>query len=909
MSLAEMQRERSQTLSQTSTAASPSHDLASAGSWGARLRRVLAFVAVGVALWALQLAALLIDAGMGLAQLQPVAVGGSLLLLVCLAWFIPRVWYSHHRPSGLAGAVIGVGLSLVHLVSMAALTGAFDLTASPTLVGLAIGAVSGLGLAWVGPLLIDLRAAAGAALAVISAFGLAHELGGAGAAGSWPTGAVFGVLVSIYLLAFGALLGARSADLSLVASPRSIARKERFRIIAEALPIPIILTTADHKRIVFSNRRSRQQFAPLVETGEGLTTDALFVHSDDRGRLLDLIRRDGSVENHEVEMRRADGSSFWALIAARSVTFNGEPSILAGYYDISDRKAAEEALLASEVRYALISRAANDGIWDWDIPSGEVYYSSRWREIVGAEAGKRLSTLDDWLSRVHPEDVLRLKREIDEHIAGHTPQLDTEYRVRHGDGRYCWMQCRGIALRNGAGEPIRMAGSQSDITLRKTYEINLLNAAYEDRLTGINNRAFFTHLVDTRNSAAAIDATAVLMFNIDQFRRINDSLGSGAGDALLIAVARRLAARVRPQDALSRLGGDEFAIWLQDVPDHAHALDIAELMMVDLAQPYSLGDVEMPVGISVGIAAPTLGDAASGADLLRNARLALDRAKLRGGGRTELFDDALLRETNLRRQLGKDLTHAERLGQIFFEYQPVVALERDGTSRVAGFEALMRWRHPELGLIPPMRFIPLAEEAGLIGQLGIFAIGCAAKESERWAEAGLVDEHFSMAVNLSTRQISDRAGIMRLHKLLDRLTLPPGRLKLEITESVLMSDPESMVVTLEELRRRGVELSLDDFGTGYSSLSYLHRFPLDTLKIDRSFVSRMSRAPEAFRLVRSIIELGHDLGLDVVAEGVEAAEEAERLRELGCDFAQGYYYSRPVSAEAAEAILRKRVIG
>ena len=873
------------------------------------MRRVLAFVAVGVMLWALQLAALLVDAGMGWAQLQPVAVGGSLLLLICLAWFIPRVWHSHQRPSGLAGTVIGVGLSLVHLVSMAALTGVFDLTASPTLVALAIGAASGLGLAWVGPLLIDLRAAGGAALAVISAFGLVHDLGGAGAAGSWPTGAVFGAVASIYLLAFGALLGARLADLSLVASPRSVARKERFRIIAEALPIPIILTTADHKRIVFSNRRSRQQFAPLVETGEGLTTDALFVHGGDRGRLLDLIRRDGSVENHEVEMRRADGSSFWALIAARSVTFNGEPSILAGYYDISDRKAAEEALLASEVRYALISRAANDGIWDWDIPSGEVYYSSRWREIVGAEAGKRLSTLDDWLSRVHPEDVLRLKREIDEHIAGHTPQLDTEYRVRHGDGRYCWMQCRGIALRNGAGEPIRMAGSQSDITLRKTYEINLLNAAYEDRLTGINNRAFFTHLVDTRNNAAAIDATAVLMFNIDQFRRINDSLGSGAGDALLIAVARRLAARVRPQDALSRLGGDEFAIWLQDVPDHAHALDIAELMMVDLAQPYSLGDVEMPVGISVGIAAPTLGDAASGADLLRNARLALDRAKLRGGGRTELFDDALLRETNLRRQLGKDLTHAERLGQIFFEYQPVVALERDGTSRVAGFEALMRWRHPELGLIPPMRFIPLAEEAGLIGQLGIFAIACAAKESERWAEAGLVDEHFSMAVNLSTRQISDRAGIMRLHKLLDRLTLPPGRLKLEITESVLMSDPESMVITLEELRRRGVELSLDDFGTGYSSLSYLHRFPLDTLKIDRSFVSRMSRAPEAFRLVRSIIELGHDLGLDVVAEGVEAAEEAERLRELGCDFAQGYYYSRPVSADAAEAILRKRVIG
>jgi len=870
---------------------------------------VLAFLSVGLVLWGLQLAALMVDADAGFDRLRPYAVAGSVLLVACLAWFIPRVWHSHHRPSGLAGLVIGVGLTLVHLFGIAALDGALDLTSMPTLLVLVIGALSGLGLAWVGPLLTDLRAAICAVLTVLSGFGLIHAIGLAASFARWPQGLVFVGLASTYLLSFGALLGARMADLSLVASPRSVARKERFRIIAEALPIPIVLTTADHKRIVFSNRRSRQQFAPRPDANAVLTTDALFVHTEDRVRLLELVRRDGSVENHEVEMRRADGSTFWALIAARSVTFNGEPSILAGYYDISDRKAAEEALLASEVRYALISRAANDGIWDWDIPSGEVYYSSRWREIVGAEPNKRLSTLDDWLSRVHPEDVLRLKREIDEHIAGHTPQLDTEYRIRHGDGRYCWMQCRGIALRNGAGEPIRMAGSQSDITLRKTYEINLLNAAYEDRLTGINNRAFFTHLIDTRNSAAAIDGTAVLMFNVDQFRRINDSLGSGAGDALLIAVARRLAARVKPQDALSRLGGDEFAIWLQDMPDHAQALDMAEVMLGDLAQPYSLGDVEMPVGISVGIATPTLGDASTGADLLRNARLALDRAKLRGGGRAELFDDALLRETNLRRQLGKDLTNAERLGQIFFEYQPVVALNQDGTGTVAGFEALMRWRHPELGLIPPMRFIPLAEEAGLIGPLGLFAIDCAAKESERWAELGLVDGNFSMAVNLSTRQISDRAGIMRLHKLLDRLTLPPGRLKLEITESVLMSDPESMVVTLDELRRRGVELSLDDFGTGYSSLSYLHRFPLDTLKIDRSFVSRMCRAPEAFRLVRSIIELGHDLGLDVVAEGVEAADEAERLRELGCDFAQGYFYSRPVSAEAAEAILRKRVIG
>jgi diguanylate cyclase (GGDEF)-like protein/PAS domain S-box-containing protein len=897
-------------VSQITTAVPPPRELADSSSGSVRLRRLANAAMVGGILWALQFAVLLVYPGLSL-DIHPgflfASIGVALALIVGLALRPgggPRI-----RPS--TGILGGVGIAIVHLLLIAGLPPGESVGASPgwAVVSLLIGGATGGGLAWAGPLVVDRWGAACGGVAAVAGLMLLHITGLAALTGAVAAAASLLIAVSfLFFGSFGLLMGMRLGDLSIVASRRSIAMRERFRIIAEALPIPILLTTADSDRLIFTNQRNDEQFFPAGAARNGHLTDAFFADPDEQRRLLEILKRDGAVENYEVEMRRANGSTFWALMAARIITFSGEPAMLAGYYDISDRKAAEEALLDSEVRYALISRAANDGIWDWDLPSGKVYYSSRWKEIVGIDSNQRISDVEDWLTRVHPEDVERLRGEIADHIAGKTPQLDSEYRIRHGDGRYCWMQCRAIALRNNLGEPIRMAGSQSDITLRKTYEINLLNAAYEDRLTGINNRAFFTHLVDTRNTGRSIDRTAILLFNIDEFRRINDSLGSGAGDALLIAVARRLATRVKPEDALSRLGADEFAVWLQDVRDHDAAYQIAEEILSDLAPPYALGDVEMPVGISIGIAAPTLGDAATGTDLLRNARLALDRAKLLGGGRAELFDEALLRETHLRRRLSKDLTNADRLGQIFFEYQPVVSLDPDGTNRIAGFETLMRWRHPELGLIPPARFIPIAEEAGLIGPLGIFAIECASEQVRRWIDLGLVSKGFRIAVNLSTRQISDRAGVMRLHALLDRLPVSPDWLTLEITESVLMSDPEAMATTLQDLRDRGLELSLDDFGTGYSSLSYLHRFPLDVLKIDRSFVTRMIRSPEALRLVRSIIELAHDLGLEVVAEGVESAEEAERLRELGCDHAQGYFFSRPVPSEQAEVLLMKRKI-
>jgi diguanylate cyclase (GGDEF)-like protein/PAS domain S-box-containing protein len=832
------------------------------------------------------------------------AVGPGLLGLGVVA-ARQAAWLDTWWARAIAGALLAVVLALCHLVALAGVVdwhwsdGWFAMTLAAALLA---GGTLGGSL----PVMTTPIGMVSAAAATISGLGVLHELAKLTLGSPFPAFIELGPAVAMLIVASALLIGAQ-VELHMVLLGQL--RIDKFRIIADALPFPILLTGgAENGEILFANDVTRRQLFGESAHGQPPDLQDLYTNPQDLKRLNDSVKRDGAVEGHMVEMRRADGSTFWALSSARTITFDGQSAVLSGFVDITDRKMAEEALLASEVRYALISRAANDGIWDWDIPSGTVYYSARWREIVGIEQGKRLSVLDDWFSRVHPDDLPTLKAAIDEHMAGATAQLDVEYRIRHGDGRLCWMQSRGIALRRKDGTPIRMAGSQADITLRKTYEINLRNAAYEDRLTGLNNRAYFTHLVDSRSTEESIRGTAILLLNIDQFRRVNDTLGTGLGDALLIALARRLASWVKPQDALCRLGADEFGVWLSDVPEHQAAMQLANSIQADLAQPYTLGDAQLPVMISSGLATASIGGGKSGSDLLHNCRLALDRSKQLGEGRCILFDEQLLRETKLRQRLSRELASAGRLNQIFFEYQPVVALHGEGQDRVAGFEALMRWKHPELGLIPPAQFVPLAEEAGLIGSLGMLAIEHAAREIERWTAAGLTNSNFSVAVNLSARQISDAVGVQRLYALLDRLTVPVGRLKLEITESVLMSDPDEMARTFRELRDRGIELSLDDFGTGYSSLSYLHRFPLNVLKVDRSFVARMLRSPEALRLVRSIIELGHDLGLAVVAEGVEQADEVECLRDLGCDFGQGYFFSRPVPADQAELLLARGLI-
>ena len=440
----------------------------------------------------------------------------------------------------------------------------------------------------------------------------------------------------------------------------------------------------------------------------------------------------------------------------------------------------------------------------------------------------------------------------------------------------------------------------SDITLRKSYERKLETAAYEDPLTGVRNRAFLVEQLDRDAEArGAVTGSAMLVANIDRFRQINNAHGSRIGDGVLVTVAARLRALIEPSEICARTGGDEFVIWLPETADD-RCERLAAAVSAALATPVATADRVLTVHLSVGIARAA-SEGETGHDLLRDARAALERAKGTGGNRIEFFSDALRQETKSRLRIEADLPDAIRNRQLYLDYQPLIDLS---TGRIGGLEALVRWRHPELGPIPPGRFIPIAEESGAIIDLGWFVLEEAVAQASQWSADGLLDEGATIAVNLSPRQIADPRNAQQLLDYLDRNADLARRLKFEVTEGVLLQDPAAMAELLREFKRRGVGLSLDDFGTGFSSLSYLHKFPFDVLKIDRSFVMDIPDNADALRLVRTIIELGQDLGLALVAEGVETEAQAQCLKTMSCDFAQGYFYSRPVDPNQITALLR-----
>jgi diguanylate cyclase (GGDEF)-like protein len=439
----------------------------------------------------------------------------------------------------------------------------------------------------------------------------------------------------------------------------------------------------------------------------------------------------------------------------------------------------------------------------------------------------------------------------------------------------------------------------SEITLRKSYERKLEAAAYEDPLTGISNRTFLLDRLDQEHGADSLPPdAAVLVANIDRFRQINNAHGQSIGDIVLVAMAARLGALAGPGDICARTGGDEFVVWFRHF-DAARRDVLIEAAHGAFTLPVPVGDHELALRVSAGLAWSG-SQAVSGHDLLRDARAALDKAKTLGGNHLEVFDEALRKESRIRLRIEKELDGAIRDGQIHLEYQPLIDL---ATGRLSGFEALARWRHPELGSIAPMRFIPVAEETGAIVALGEFVLHEAASQADRWARDRKLDGDLTIAVNLSPRQIADPRNARRVLDYFDRHEEAASRIKLEITEGVLLQDPIAMLDLMREFKARGVELSLDDFGTGYSSLSYLHKFPFDVLKIDRSFVLGVADSAETRRLVRTIIELGQDLGLRIVAEGVETAAQADHLKALGCNYGQGYFFSRPIDPGRATEML------
>jgi len=572
----------------------------------------------------------------------------------------------------------------------------------------------------------------------------------------------------------------------------------------------------------------------------------------------------------------------------------------------NEKETAVLALRESEERYALAVCGANDGLFDWDLRRNRIHFSPRWKEMLGHGAGEIGSTPEEWLGRIHPEEVGEFRQRLDAHLKGQEAHFELEYRVRHQDGTYRWMLSRGLAVRDEQGEAYRMAGSLTDVTRRKEAEERLLHDALHDALTGLANRTLFgdrLHQALARSRRRDDYSFAVLYVDFDQFKVINDSLGHLAGDEVLMALARRLEACLRPGDTVARLGGDEFAVLVEDVDDVSQALRIADRIHEGLSPPLRIRGHDVFATASVGIArAATRYEQAH--ELLRDADIAMYRAKRRGRGSSEIFDTSMHVIATTRLKMETELRRALERQELRIHYQPLVSLE---TRRITGMEALVRWQHPERGLLLPLEFIPLAEEIGAIVPLGRWVLKNACAEARRWQRTN-GGPPVAISVNLSARQFSQSDVLALTCEALEESGLPAPSLRLELTESALMDDPVAAAAKLGQLKQLGVNLDIDDFGTGYSSLSYLRRFPIDALKIDRAFVSKMDADVEDREIVRTIVTLAANLGVSAVAEGVETPAQEAQLRSFHCPYAQGFLFSRPVPAAEVAGLLKGRTL-
>lgn len=569
--------------------------------------------------------------------------------------------------------------------------------------------------------------------------------------------------------------------------------------------------------------------------------------------------------------------------------------------DVTTRLRAEEELRHSEERFALAAQGANDGLWDWDLKEDAVYFSDRWKAMLGCEPLEIGSGPEEWSTRIHPDDLEGFHANLKAHLDNRTPHFQAEYRVRHQSGSWRWMLARGLAVRDSQGRPYRMAGSQTDITARKQSEARLLHDALHDQLTGLPNRTLFMdRLSQALQRAKRTDKQyAVLFLDLDRFKIVNDSLGHALGDRLLLEIGRRLAGCIRPADTVARLSGDEFAVLLEEMREPADALRFAERALKSLGSPFSIEGREVYSSCSIGIAQSGLGYE-SPEEMLRDADTAMYRAKATGKSRFVVFDRAMHQEALSLLELETDLRRATERHDFQLHYQPIVSL---ATGKIAGFEALVRWPHETKGFIPPSRFIPLAEETGLIIPMGNRILRDACRQLRTWQGKHARAPKLHMAVNLSGVQMLQPELIMQIDLALREFGLDGRTLKLEITESVIMEHAQYALEMLQQIKALNIRLAIDDFGTGYSSMSYLRRYPIDTVKVDQSFVAKINVDEECLEIVRSTITMAHNLKMDVVAEGVETAEQLARIRALGCDYAQGYFFSRPVDRDTAEALL------
>jgi len=572
--------------------------------------------------------------------------------------------------------------------------------------------------------------------------------------------------------------------------------------------------------------------------------------------------------------------------------------------EIKQHKETEDALRLSRERYALAARGANDGLWDWDLIKNEIYYSPRWKEMLGYQEGEISPNPEEWFSRIHPEDLGNVKMAIDTHLDGTRLHFECEYRLAHKNGSYLWMLTRGLAVRDEANKPTRLAGSQTEITKRKIAEDQLKHDALHDSLTGLPNWNLLLdrmmHAINRKKHQSTY-VCSTLFLDIDRFKIINDSLGHETGNELLIEYAKVLQSCLSPEDTVARLGGDEFAILLENITDVNEAIRITNKIRNKLMKPFHINGHELFITISIGMVIIN-SDYQKPEEFLRDADTAMHRAKVAGGNRYQIYDKTMHSRVIGFLKLEGEIRKAIEKKEFLIYYQPLIS-GTDG--KILGVEALVRWNKDHKVMKYPGDFIEVAEENGLIIPIGQYVLNDVCKQIKIWQQLNL--PRLTVAVNLSPKQFEQEDLLEMIDDTIQGANVEASLLQFELTETILMKNIAYATEILEDLKKRGIHTSIDDFGTGYSSLNYLKRFPVSKLKIDKSFVQNItSHHNNDKAIIKAIIAMGESMNMRVVAEGVETPEQLKFLVDQNCHELQGYYFSKPLSSEDFIALIQKQ---
>jgi diguanylate cyclase (GGDEF)-like protein/PAS domain S-box-containing protein len=642
---------------------------------------------------------------------------------------------------------------------------------------------------------------------------------------------------------------------------------------------------------------SEHDQTPLKISTGFLVHSLLYVPIFSRGRPLGILAVNTRLDRRS--FTRRDEVVLTSLVDFAAVALENAALYDQARRKISERRQIEAALRESEERYALAANGANDGIWDWNLKTNQIYYSPRWKKMLEYDEGEIGHTPHEWLGRVHPEDIHRLKEDLAIHLNGDSPHLSVEHRVRRKNGAYCWVAARGLAVRDGDGKATRLAGSLTDISERKQTEARLRHDAFTDQLTQLPNRPHFLEKVTA--SLDSRQAFAILFLDLDGFKYINDSLGHPAGDQMLVAVAEILKQELRPVDLVARLGGDEFVILLPEVHEVDYAIDVAQRIIKRLKQPIFLRKygAHVSTSASVGIVLSNMSYQAA-EEVLRDADIAMYAAKGHGKDTYELYDPGMRERMLHRLALEANLMQAVEQRQLLMYYQPLVSARQH---HLLGFEALVQWQHPQHGLLPASEFIPLAQDAGIIAPIDWWAFEEACRQAGLWQQAYPLKPQLEIFINLTGSLMAQPDLMDNIRQVLARTGFDPHYLGLDISESVALANQQVMPKIIAQLREMGIQVCIDNFGVGAGSLLNLKRLAVDGIKVSQAFIQDIDTCGPHDFIAHAMADLAHKLSIKVGAKGIETESQLHKLEQMGYDIVQGFYFSPAVQPDIAARMI------